>query len=1254
MKKLMRVVFLFLFALVLVSCKDIAITLDTPQNVVITDGVISWDAVTDADSYMVFVDTDTYTVTVTTFDLNTLDLAVGTYPVQIVAMQGTNISSPSTTVNFVVEPLVVGVPQNVAIASGIVTWSAIAGATGYTVHVGSDTYDVTVTTFDLTTLSLAQGNYPVYVVAKIGTDVSTASTTVSYFVGGTTLDVPQNVTISNGIVTWSAVSGADSYIVYVDAVSHPVTLTTFDLTTLELLSGDHEVFVVAIAGTDTSAASVTVNYFIESYSTLYEDLLYVMNPMYEPDMILDDFETVDEYIQYMQMSQLVYAYSIAADEMGMTEIEAVGLFSYIASTPMRMGEINNVTTLMAEIDSYSSFDLSSTDLATILYELAQVAVTLHVDDLENIILEQDAYIAEIEDEIAVNQIAVTADLASIYANLSLYASTEEMVQLNYFLSGQYEESYMVLNTLSQMAWDLEYDFEFHYPYYLDYEDEYIQMFYNIFTDAAIAEDYTLLNAFIIGDPLSSLYTLLYDYESIMYANEDIIRREDEILLMGELKAFMIDEKDLMIESITSVIDYLSLMYDTVPASMVTLLDDLAENGELTMAEYFMLKDEVVDVLITTLPSSEDFASMYTTLITVAGAFDVTLDDLLPYVDFFGEVDHATLDLALTFVADLDQTTVEEVMAIVDQLMIPGEYVYDEYWDEWYYEDDTVDFEKAIELAVYVGTYLEEFKLNNIAKFDTLDALMTDAQVKSLVLLLGEAVKDAMMLETSTSDYELAVMIIDEILANYDNFIAAADIANAIGMNLVDEFLTTEGQMLIDLYNLVNAGEGDLADPTYQAQIEALLAQMMNYKAAIIDELDATSIETLLTLVRIPLKIQLLMVSTIDPADIDDLLDAGIVPLSAMLDLFVTFVGYVDETAIMDVVLLGNDLMIPGAYVDDGFGGYYEPDTLDFEVAVDLAVYIGTYLDTFKLSNTAKFDAVSALFTDGDVFDLLTIFTDLFLSQVEGDMDVDQFAMLSMLIDEVLADYDNIIAALNVMGSLGMAVVDEFLTTEGQLLLDIYDIALNGGDLSDPLFVVDVQSIIAQAFIYNGAITDELDLTSIQALLRLVRIPLKIQISSEGTMDAADVDLMFNALLVPVSTVILNAITLETQLFSAVNGLDIASHIVGWNITGEDEMMALVVLALDGALTPTNEALVFSTITIIQNDILKNADVLVLSNNTALDVDTMIGEVVTDLTDLFAEIHTVALLDFTAMDQTDIDQLHALFDMVMPVEEPPLT
>ena len=117
--KIFSILFLALFIGILAGCDTPGdITLNSPTNVTITNGIVSWNAVADATEYRVVVGTNTYTVTTTTYDLKTLALPVGTHQVTVIAVKGTTVSLPSQLVNYVVaseEPTSLAAPSNVTV-----------------------------------------------------------------------------------------------------------------------------------------------------------------------------------------------------------------------------------------------------------------------------------------------------------------------------------------------------------------------------------------------------------------------------------------------------------------------------------------------------------------------------------------------------------------------------------------------------------------------------------------------------------------------------------------------------------------------------------------------------------------------------------------------------------------------------------------------------------------------------------------------------------------------------------------------------------------------------------------------------------------------------------------------------------------------------------------------------------------------------------------------------------------------------------
>ncbi|BCR36623.1 PKD domain-containing protein [Mariniplasma anaerobium] len=185
MKKIVLLLVFISFVFGLASCnKEVDLDLESPANVAILNGVVSWDDVDQADSYIVFIDTTEVAVSTTSYDLNDQELAAGSYSITVVAVKDDKVSVPSSVLTYVVEAAVSSLPAptNVAINDGVLTWGSVVGATSYVVHVGTQSFTVTAATLDLNSESIAVGSYSVYVTASDGTNVSVNSATVNYVV----------------------------------------------------------------------------------------------------------------------------------------------------------------------------------------------------------------------------------------------------------------------------------------------------------------------------------------------------------------------------------------------------------------------------------------------------------------------------------------------------------------------------------------------------------------------------------------------------------------------------------------------------------------------------------------------------------------------------------------------------------------------------------------------------------------------------------------------------------------------------------------------------------------------------------------------------------------------------------------------------------------------------------------------------------------------------------------------------------------
>lgn len=148
----------------------------------------------------------------------------------------------------------------------VVSWSAVSGATSYTVYVNEDGESVTGTSYTLTVTEA--GSYTIYVIANSTnaayTD-SARSNTVTYTVEQTYPLAAPVIKIDGNVVSWDAVDHAVSYTVTVNGTAQePVTATSYTIT--ETTPGAYTVTVVANAeaGTDyvNSPASNPVTYTV--------------------------------------------------------------------------------------------------------------------------------------------------------------------------------------------------------------------------------------------------------------------------------------------------------------------------------------------------------------------------------------------------------------------------------------------------------------------------------------------------------------------------------------------------------------------------------------------------------------------------------------------------------------------------------------------------------------------------------------------------------------------------------------------------------------------------------------------------------------------------------------------------------------------------------------------------------------------------------------------------------------------------------
>lgn len=749
-----------------------------------------------------------------------------------------------------------GKPTNVTLTGDVVSWDAVTGAESYIVVVNSTEHVTTATTFDLSTLNLTAGNYTITVVAKKGTTLSAPSTGITYVVQGSsvTLTAPI-VNLTGNLLSWQAVVNATGYQIIVNGnVSTTTTQTTFDLTTLNLTPGAYTITVKATAGTELSQASAPRNYTVisvENREVIYASLLSAINPTYTPNMTEDDFENEFEYNMYVRMETMTNLYLDVALSEGMDPVQMVQMMSFMVELPV-VFEDPQPSLLKEEFDKLGAYGMSPEIFASFVLSLGHEALGIALEEMQD-------NLAYYEDEILNKQAEINAwmggtEFTTMRNALLAHVAVEDQVLFGQFLMNlESIDVHRVINASKDYANALYYEYTpyLEYYYYGDETDQYIDLFVRIINHAKQMNDTAFMTSMISYYPnlLDPIYDVYYEISDLAYFNERIEEIQRQIEMVTMIIDMLENEPEYVRTIIEEVGTYIQTVYQAVPASLVEDIEALLESGELSMSEVLILKDEVVQILIDTIPAESSFEIFYETLITMAGSmFGYNVTALAGHAGTMAQIQRNSTLLGLEFLLSIDETAINEFQAITDGMVTEG--YYDEF-EEIYYEGYT-DPTKVVELVLYVLTYLDNFLTEQATLVSTIEAIDVTPMVVDFVGFGVAIAKTQLEDELDPAMFDKVSALLDELVLQIPSYIEFYEMVYAMDKALIQHLIQTEGAMLFDLVEFMETEE---KNPEMVLNfIELMVDHVMDYRGLIRSDIDQDFITAWVSLMKLPVQV----------------------------------------------------------------------------------------------------------------------------------------------------------------------------------------------------------------------------------------------------------------------------------------------------------------------------------------------------------------------------------------------------------------
>jgi hypothetical protein len=232
------------------------LTLLAPTGLTQNGNEVSWDVVPLASGYVINIDGTEYPTSDNSY---AVDPTMSSVAVLAVGNGGYILSSPYSA--SITLASILAAPTGIAYADGVLTWAAVVNATGYEVTINGGTAQHA----DTNSLSVGYDNIgeTAFAVRALGdaSHLDSPWASKSIQINPLVLAIPTNLSLTNGLLTWTAVAHADGYDIYVNGADYAsVTTNSYTLPATLLAEEDDFLQVQATSAIHISSGLSTKAY----------------------------------------------------------------------------------------------------------------------------------------------------------------------------------------------------------------------------------------------------------------------------------------------------------------------------------------------------------------------------------------------------------------------------------------------------------------------------------------------------------------------------------------------------------------------------------------------------------------------------------------------------------------------------------------------------------------------------------------------------------------------------------------------------------------------------------------------------------------------------------------------------------------------------------------------------------------------------------------------------------------------------------